>query len=155
MLLLLGAIGLVLLAAGPVEINGYYFGIHFVALATMSTLIGLIAILLGVLAKVAIAIYHPGAESRLITWLMRSHPLEWLVFCGAALAILAFCADLLLAFRWIVTRGSMEQSVHIVFVISTACIAGVLMVLTGFVLQLLLDSLSRHESDASTQGPEA
>ena len=155
MLLLLGVIGLVLLAAGPIEINGCYFGIHFVALATMSTLIGLIAILLGVLAKVAIAIYHPGVESRLVTWLRCSHPLEWLVFCGATLAILAFCADLLLAFRWIVTRGSMEQSVHIVFVISTACIAGVLMVLTGFVLQLLLDSLSRHESDASTQGPEA
>lgn len=152
-LLLLGAIGLVLLAAGPIEVNGHYFGVHFVALATMSTLIGLIAILLGVLAKVAIAIYHPGTESWLITWLMRSHPLEWLVFCGAALAVAAFCADLLLAFRWIFISGSMEQSVHIVFVISTACIAGVLMVLTGFVLQLLLDSLSRHESETSTQRP--
>jgi len=152
-LLLLGTIGLALLAAGPIEIHGYYFGIHFVALATMSTLIGLIAILLGVLAKVAIAIYHPVAKSRLITWLIRSHPLEWLVFCGSALAISAFCADLLLAFRWIFTRGSMEQSVHIVFVISTACIAGVLMVLAGFVLQLLLDNLSRHDSATSTQGP--
>lgn len=152
-LLLLGAICLALLAAGPIEIHGYYFGIHFVALATMSTLIGLIAILLGVLAKVAIAIYHPVAKSRLVTWLIRSHPLEWLVFCGSALAVSAFCADLLLAFRWIFTLGSMEQSVHIVFVISTACIAGVLMVLAGFVLQLLLDNLSRHDSATSTQGP--
>lgn len=154
-LLLLGAIGLALLAAGPIEINGHYFGVHFVALATMSTLIGLIAILLGVLAKVAIAIYHPGTKSWLITWLMRSHPLEWLVFCGAALAVAAFCADLLLAFRWIFTSDSMEQSVHVVFVISTACIAGVLMVLTGFVLQLLLDSLSRQDSETSSQGPAA
>ncbi|HCE8753231.1 TPA: glycosyltransferase family 2 protein [Citrobacter amalonaticus] len=152
-LLLLGAIGLALLAAGPIEINGYYFGIHFVALATMSTLIGLIAVLLGVLAKVAIAINHPIAESRVIPWLMRSHPLEWLVFSGSALAIAGFFADLLLAFHWIFTRGSMEQSVHIVFAISTACIAGVLMVLPGFVLQLLLDSLNRHDSDTSPQGP--
>ena len=144
-LLLLGAIGLALLAAGPIEINGYYFGIHFVALATMSTLIGLIAVLLGVLAKVAIAINHPIAESRVIPWLMRSHPLEWLVFSGSVLAIAGFFAD----------RGSMEQSVHIVFAISTACIAGVLMVLAGFVLQLLLDSLNRHDSDTSPQGPGA
>ncbi|WP_318367000.1 glycosyltransferase family 2 protein [Enterobacter sp.] len=143
-LLLPGVIGLALLAAGPVEINGYYFGIHFVALATMSTLIGLIALLLGVLAKVAIAIYHPVAQSRVIPWLTRSHPLEWLVFCGSFLAISGFCADLLLAFQWISTSGSMEHSVHAVFVISTACIAGVLMVLTGFVLHLLLDSLHRN-----------
>lgn len=47
----------------------------------------------------------------------------------------------------------MEQSVHVVFIISTVCIAGVLMVLAGFVLQLLLDILNRHDSDALTKGP--
>ncbi|MGZ0752928.1 glycosyltransferase family 2 protein [Kluyvera sichuanensis] len=152
-LLLLGTIGLALLAPGPTEIYGHYFGIHFVALATMSTLIGLISILLGVLAKVAIAIYHPVAQSRMIRWLRQAHTLEWLVFSGSALAIAGFCADLLLAFQWLFTHGSMEQSVHVVFIISTVCIAGVLMVLAGFVLQLLLDILNRHDSDASTKGP--
>ncbi|MGL5701019.1 MAG: glycosyltransferase family 2 protein [Kluyvera sp.] len=153
MLLLLGTIGLALLATGPIEINGYYFGIHFVALATMSTLVGLISILLGVLAKVAIAIYHPVAQSPMISWLRRSHPLEWLVFGGSALAISGFCADLLLAFQWLFTHGSMEQSVHAVFIISTVCIAGVLMVLAGFVLQLLLDILNRQVLETSKKGP--
>jgi len=34
----------------------------------------------------------------------------------------------------------MEQSVHLVFAITTACVAGVVMVLSGFVLKLLLDN---------------
>lgn len=152
-LLLLGVISLILLSGGPVEINGHYFGIHFVALATMSTIIGLISILLGMLAKVAIAIYHPVASGRVIPWLARSHPLEWLVFGGAILAGLGFFANILLAFQWIFIGGSMEQSVHIVFIISTACIAGVLMILAGFVLKLLLDSLDQQYSDSSTKGP--
>ena len=59
-LLLAGILGLSILALGPVTIGGHYFGIHFVALSSMATLIGLSAILLGTLAKVAIAIYHPA-----------------------------------------------------------------------------------------------
>jgi hypothetical protein len=35
----------------------------------------------------------------------------------------------------------MEQSAHFVFAITTACVAGVVMVLSGFVLKLLLDNL--------------
>jgi hypothetical protein len=63
LLLLAGITGLAMLATGPVTIAGQYFGIHFVALSSMATLIGLCAILLGALAKVAIAIYH-SARSR-------------------------------------------------------------------------------------------
>ena len=152
-LMTIGIIGLVLLAGGPIEVSGYYFGIHFVALATMATLIGLMSILLGMLAKVAIAIYHPVPGGRVVPWLKRAHPLEWLVFSGAFLAILGFSADLLLAFQWIFIGGSMEQSVHAVFVISTVCIAGVFMVLTGFVLKLLLDNLRNLSPDLLMEGP--
>jgi hypothetical protein len=39
----------------------------------------------------------------------------------------------------------MEQSVHLAFATTTACVAGVMMVLSGFVLKLLLDNLDeRH-----------
>ena len=152
-LLIIGLIGLALLAGGPVQFGGYYFGIHFVALATMATLIGLTSLLLGILAKVAIAISHPVPGGRLVTWLKRSHPLEWLVFLGTTLALLGFSADLLLAFQWFFIGGSMEQSVHAAFVISTACIAGVLMSMAGFVLKLLLDNLDNAPSAASMEGP--
>ena len=63
MLLSLGLFGLAVLAGGPIRIGSHYFGIHFVALASMATLIGLSSILLGVLAKVAIAIYHRGRKA--------------------------------------------------------------------------------------------
>ncbi|WP_192243705.1 glycosyltransferase family 2 protein [Mesorhizobium silamurunense] len=140
-LLVAGIAGLAILAAGPVRIGGWYFGIHFVALSAMATLIGLSAILFGMLAKVAIAIYHPVHGGRIVPWLMRGRPLEWLVFSGGALALAGFVADVLLALHWIFVGGPMEQSVHLTFVITTACVAGMSMVLAGFVLKLLLDNL--------------
>lgn len=141
MLLSLGLFGLAVLAGGPIRIGSHYFGIHFVALASMATLIGLSSILLGVLAKVAIAIYHPRAQGRVVPWLKRGRPLEWLVGTGGALALAGFGANAWLMLRWLLVGGPMEQSVHSVFLISTACVAGVIMMLTGFVLKLLLDAL--------------
>jgi Glycosyl transferase family 2 len=144
-LLALGVFGLAMLSAGPVRAAGQYFGIHFVALSAMATLIGLSAILLGALAKVAIAIYQPGVRGRVVPWLKRGRPLEWLVLSGTLLAAAGFAGDALLAFKWIFVGGPMEQSVHFVFATTTATVAGVVMVLSGFVLKLLLDNLDdRH-----------
>ena len=145
-LLVLGTIGLALLSTGPITVGGRYFGIHFVALSAMATLIGLSAVLLGTLAKVAIAIYHPVQGGRIVPWLMRGRPLEWLVLSGSVLAGTGFVADGLLAWSWIFVGGPMEQSVHLVFAISTACVAGVVMVLSGFVLKLLLDNLGEKHA---------
>ena len=142
LLLVAGAVGLIGLARGPVTIGGQYFGIHFVALSSMATLIGLSAILLGALAKVAIAIYQPNVRGRVVPWLKRGRPLEWLLAIGTGLAAFGLVADTLLAFRWILSGGPMEQTVHLVFATTTAVVAGVLMVLTGFVLKLLLDNLT-------------
>jgi hypothetical protein len=113
-LMLTGVSGLAALSAGPIVIGGQYFGIHFVALATMASLIGLSAILLGMLAKVAIAIYHPAAAGQIVPWLKRGRPLEWLVGAGAMLAAVGFGVDLLLALRWLLVGGPMEQSVHLI-----------------------------------------
>jgi glycosyltransferase involved in cell wall biosynthesis len=140
-LLLAGIAGLSVLASGPVWIGHHYFGIHFVALSSMAALIGLSAILLGILAKVAIAIYHPRARGRVVPWLKRGRPLEWLVGAGSALALSGFAAETLLAFKWIFVREPMLDSVHLTFAITSACVAGVMMVLSGFVLKLLLDNL--------------
>jgi hypothetical protein len=141
-LLVAGVFGLAALSRGPVTVGGLYFGIHFVALSAMATLIGLSAILLGMLAKVAIAIYHPDQRGRVVPWLKRGRPLEWLVGVGGLLTAAGFGADALLAFKWFFVGGPMEQSVHLVFAITTACVAGVVTMLSGFVLKLLLDNLS-------------
>lgn len=144
-LLISGVFGLAALSRGPITVVGQYFGIHFVALSAMATLIGLSAILLGMLAKVAIAIYHPNQRGRVVPWLKRGRPLEWLLGIGGLITVAGFGADALLAFRWLFVGGPMEQSVHLVFAITTACIAGVVMVLSGFVLKLLLDNLDDRQ----------
>lgn len=145
-LLSTGILGLAALARGPVRVGTHYFGIHFVALASMATLIGLSAILLGALAKVAIAIYHPTSRGRVVRLLKRGRPLEWLVGSGGILAFGGLAADTLLALKWIFVRGPMEQSVHLSFAITTATVAGVMMVLSGFVLKLLLDNLDEPDA---------
>lgn len=145
-LLIAGLFGLIALSGGPVVAGGVYFGIHFVALSTTATLIGLSAILLGLLAKVAIATHQPVSGDRLVPWLMRGTPVEWIVFSGAFLAVTGFAVDAVLALRWIFVGGTMEQTTHLVFLITTVCVSGVTMVLVGFVLKLLLDNLSeRHD----------
>jgi glycosyltransferase involved in cell wall biosynthesis len=141
-LLAVGVMGLAVLARGPVLIGGRYFGIHFVALSSMASLIGLSAILLGMLAKVAIAIYQPVERGRIVPWLKHGRPLEWLLVAGTLLTVAGIAADALLALKWIFVGGAMEASVHFVFVTTTAAVAGVMMVLSGFVLKLLLDNLS-------------
>src|SRR5690349_1122735 len=107
LLLVAGVFGLASLARGPVMVGGQYFGIHFVALSAMATLIGLSAILLGMLAKVAIAIYHPSARGRVVPWLKRGRPLEWLVGTGSLLAGAGFGADALPALKWFFIGGPM------------------------------------------------
>jgi glycosyltransferase involved in cell wall biosynthesis len=145
-LLISGLIGLAMLSDGPLTIAGKYIGIHFVALCAMATLTGLTAILLGTLAKVAIVAYHPSSRGRVVPWLRRGRPLEWLVGSGGLLTAAALATDMLLAYKWIFVGGPMEKSVHMVFAVTTACVAGVMMVLCGFVLKLLLDNLDeRHE----------
>jgi hypothetical protein len=146
LLLVTGIFGLAALAQGPIVVGGQYFGIHFVALSTMATLIGLSAILLGMLAKVAIAIYHPMTRGRVVPWLKQGRPLEWLLVVGSLLAVAGLGSDALLAFKWLFVGGPMERSVHLVFAMTTATVAGVVMVLSGFVLKLLLDNLDDRRS---------
>ncbi|MBH0114042.1 glycosyltransferase family 2 protein [Novosphingobium sp. YJ-S2-02] len=145
-LMLAGLVGLGVLARGPVTIAGQYFGIHWVALSTMATLIGLSAILLGTLAKVAIATYQPLSRGQLVPWLLRTRPVEALIATGAGLAGLGILADGWLALHWLLVGGGMEASVHLAFILTTACVAGVTMVLAGFVLKLLLDNLSYRDA---------
>ena len=140
-LLTAGIFGLAVLSRGPVVAGGQYFGIHFVALSAMASLIGLSAILLGMVAKVGIAIYQPTTRSRVVPWLKRGRPLEWLVGLGGILTVAGFAADMILAFKWLFVGGAMEGSVHLIFLITTCCVAGVMMILSGFVLKLLLDNL--------------
>lgn len=145
-LLALGIIGLAVLSGGPIRIGSVYLGTHFVALATMMTLIGLNAILLGALAKVAIATYHPMPETGLVRWLRAGNPIEYLVFIGSFLGVVGLLIDVALVFRWVLIGGNMERTVHLAFVTTTACVAGFTMVFAGFLLKLLLDNLDEKSS---------
>ncbi len=141
-LLALGVAVMMLLASGPIWVGGLYMGPHFLAFASMATLVGLFAMLLGVLAKVAIAIYHPVPDrTGVVPWLKRGRPLEGLLLAGGVLAVSGLAVNLALVFRWLFASGAMERTVHLAFVTTTVTVAGFAMILVGFVLKLLLDNL--------------
>ena len=128
---------------GPVTIGGQYFGIHFVALSAMATPDRPVA------RSCSACWRRSPSRSTSPTLNGRGRALaEARPAAGMAGRYRQACslssrlvADALLAFKWLFVGGPMEQSVHLIFAITTACVAGVLMVLSGFVLKLLLDNL--------------
>lgn len=138
-------VGFVILAAlaqGPISLWGQYLGIHFVAAGSMLTLIGASAVLLGMIAKVGIAIYHPDAAGRVVPYLKRKRPLEWMISIGGTLIALGSAGNTVLIAKWLLVGGSMERTVHFSFVVTTVLVTGVLILLSSFVLKILLDTVN-------------
>ena len=134
-LLLLG-----LLARGPLDVAGFHFGIHFVALGAMLALIGFNVLNLGVLAKVVLARRYDGLRSRTVTWLRQRFELESGLIAGAALFLPGMCTDAVILARWLGSGGSaMDQTVHPAFVATTAVVLGLNVVFSSFLLAMLLD----------------
>jgi len=128
----------VLLAAGPVTIFGRYFGIHFLALACALTLVGFNVIHYGVLAKVIALRRMPLQRDRLGRWALTGFSLERALLIGGGLILCGVVVDALLLVRWLTHGGSMESTVHVVFVATLGIVLGVNVCLGGFLLHLLV-----------------
>ncbi len=135
------ALGLALqaaLVAGPLNLGGHYFGVHFLSLGSMLALVGFNAISLGVVAKSYMSRRYEFLRSRVATWVRQSFRLEpWLLF-GAALALAGIATDAAILAKWLEHgRGPMDDTVHLAFVAATAVVLGVNVLFTAFLLQML------------------
>lgn len=138
MLLVLGVMLQLLLVSGPVEVAGVYLGIHFLALGCLLTLIGTHVIWFGLLAKVIVAARDSMWESRIASLLRQRFTLETGLIIGGVPALVGIVVDGFLVWRWIYNEGSMEESVHLVFVASTAIAVGVQIMFFAFLLHLAM-----------------
>jgi glycosyltransferase involved in cell wall biosynthesis len=145
-LLAIGVGLIALLAGGPVVVNGFYLGIHFLALGALMALVGFNVVNLGVLAKAIMAQRYAGFASRTIRFFRRRHALETSLLAGAALGIAGLLTDLWIVSIWITSPGKpMDSTVHLAFVATTLLVLGVNLMFTSFLLNMILAEKSTRE----------
>lgn len=127
-----------LLIGGPIDTAYLHLGIHFLALGCLLTLVGVHVVWFGVLAKVIVAARDPLWENKTTSWLKKWFTLEMGLVIGGLLVLSGLMVDGVLAWRWLDASGSMEGSVHVVFVATTAIAVGVQIMFFAFLLHLAL-----------------
>lgn len=128
-----------LLAFGPFERYGFYLGIHFLALGSLLTLVGVNIFNCGVLAKTLMARRYEGMRSRLVDWVHSGFSLELGLVVGSLLALAGVAIDGTILFRWLNHIGEpMQETVHLAFVAGTMVVLGVNLVFNSFLLSMIL-----------------
>jgi hypothetical protein len=136
-----GIVIMALLIHGPQVLGSYYFGVHFVMLGAMLSLIGANIIPMGILAKIIIG---PGPRDRFsVLYRLFSHAnlLEGTLIAGALTFLSGLIADSTLLIRWLNTRTGMEDTVHLAIASSTAIVIGIELMFSPFVIYLASERL--------------
>jgi glycosyltransferase involved in cell wall biosynthesis len=137
LLLALGVALQAVLAAGPFDLGGLHFGIHFLALGGLLAVVGMNVLMLGVLAKLAIAQMYPNLVSRTARWVLKRFRLEWGLVAGALMFLAGAGIDLAILLRWLGSGGGpLEGTVHPAFVATTVMVAGLNLIFFSFLLNL-------------------
>lgn len=138
LLFLFGMAGMAALASGPAQIGGFSFGIHFLALASLFTLLGANVIGFALLARLINAGRKPirqrSAFGRMLDWFT----LERGLIIGGLFAAAGLAADAWLLAEWLASGfGDMENTVHLAFVATTIMLLGVNAIFASFLFNML------------------
>lgn len=137
-LFLLGMAGMTMLASGPAQLGGLSLGIHFLALASLFTLLGANIIGFALLARLINAGRKPirerSAFGRLLSWFS----LERGLVIGGMLAATGLAVDVWLLVKWLASSfGDMAGTVHLAFVATTIMLLGVNAIFASFLFNML------------------
>lgn len=146
-LLTIGFILQALLAGGPVHVAGFYVGVHFLALASMLTLVGFNILNLGVFAKAVMSQRYSGLRSRTVALLRSRYALEFGLVSGAVLIVAGLAFDASLLTKWLSHLGTpMEETVHAAFVATTCVVLGLNLLFSSFLLNLILSQRPANQT---------
>jgi hypothetical protein len=135
---LLGLAGLAMLATGPVVIGKISLGIHFLALASLFTLLGGNVIGFGIFARLIGAQRIPIAPGSAIGRLLSCFSLERGLVLGGLLATSGVAVDGWILAEWVSRDfGDMAGTVHVAFVATTCVLLGVNAVFASFLFNML------------------
>ena len=136
-----------LLATGPLQVGGFYMGIHYLALGGLLMLIGFNVLSMGVIAKLIVAARYPLALGGKMMALLRVFNLERALVIGSTLFIAGLAVAASIFGIWLQRAGgSMEDTVHPAFVAGHLMVMGVNVMFFAFILHL---AISERDSDAA------
>lgn len=141
LLTLVGVLGMALLAAGPATIGAVRFGIHFLALASLLTLLGVNVVGFGILAKVLNARRNPIEPRSMLGLLLRHFSLERGLVFGLAMTASGLAIDLWILAEWLARqRGAMEETIHLAFVATTLFLLGINVLFGSFLFNMSMEN---------------
>jgi hypothetical protein len=127
-----------ILASGPVVLGKLSLGIHFLALASLFTLLGANVVGFGLLARLIGVKRNPVAEDSAIGRLLSWFSLERGLVIGGLLAGAGLAVDSWLLSAWIASSfGDMAGTAHHAFVATTLMLLGVNVAFASFLLNML------------------
>jgi len=145
LMMLMGVLLVILLSRGPMQIQGHYLGIHFLALGSMLTLVGFNVINLGVLAKAIAVSQLPEADSRIRRWALNEFTLESGLIFGLLLLLAGVGIDVYILAKWLETHGAaQEETVHTAFAATLMIVLGLNTVFSSFLLNMFMSD-QRHK----------
>ncbi|MCP5269161.1 MAG: glycosyltransferase family 2 protein [Zoogloeaceae bacterium] len=136
----LGLLGVLALARGPIALNGFSMGIHFLALFSMISLLGSNIAGFWLLSKLINAPRVPLEENSLSGRLLRYFSLERGLIAGVTMVLVGFAINVTIFYQWIDrARGDMTDTVHLAFSVATVIVLGVNLMFGSFLLHNLKD----------------
>jgi glycosyltransferase involved in cell wall biosynthesis len=134
---ILGGLIMAVLLAGPVRVGGFYFGIHWLTLGSLLTLLGFNIGCIGAFAKVYAMTRGFEKENPFLVGMLRYFRLETGLAVGAVLFLLGFLVDLAILITWIARDFGELGAQHSALVASTVMALGVQTIFASFFLSML------------------
>ncbi len=136
-----------MLVKGPVTIHGFYFGIHFLALGCLMAMVGFNVINLGIFAKAIVASQLPYFRDSVIDWMLDHFTLEVGLLSGGAMCFAGLLINASILWKWVSLSTPMVDSIHIVFVATSAIAIGLNIVFSSFLINMFLIEEREWRSD--------
>ncbi len=135
--LALGLLLLIVLGRGPITVGGLYFGIHYMVLGSLLTVLGTQIITTGLFAKTyshAARLYAPDST---LSFLSKHFSLERGLVAGVLLFVCGFAIDAWILAGWLASGRSTLDAVRPALLASTLMIVGGQLLFSSFFLSML------------------
>ncbi len=149
LLLIIGAGLQLLLLKGAIYIHGFYMGIHWLAVGSLLSLLGVQVIFLGVFAKAFATYLSFETKGTIFKRFMTWFTLEAGIIAGGGLCFLGLAGLLAILTIWLVRGMGTLGSSHSAFVAATMIVVGVQTIFSSFLLSFFVTS----QKPAPNSGP--
>jgi len=148
-LFLLGAAMQVVLIDGPVVVGGRYFGIHWLALGCLFSMLGFQVLSLGAFAKAFAMNEAVDMGGRIFKKLLDWFSLEAGIIIGIVMMLVGLGVDAAILVTWLARDMGHMGSTHAVFVATTVTAIGCQIVFSSFFLAMVMLSASRDSQSGN------